>query len=186
MMINLRGTSGAGKSTVVRGFMSHVQAHMDVILPHFITGRRQPWYYSGTAPRPWRALGHYETACGGCDTIKTVDEVYRLVQDGLEAGQAVLFEGIMVQDDVRRAVAFNQQFHDMHVIALTTDIEECLRAVRSRREARGDPRPLNEKNTRGRAASLERTLRRLRDGGVAVEFHDREAALQRVIDLVSL
>lgn len=186
MMINLRGTSGAGKSTVFTTFMKMVNACGCEVTPVFREGRRQPWFYSARSPRPWRLLGHYETACGGCDTIKTVDEVYDLVRAGLAGGEVALFEGIMVQDDVKRAVAFNQEFGDMHVIALTTPIEECLSAIRDRRKARGDDRPLNEKNTRGRAASLERTVLRLEAGGVPVERLDRNAALTRVCRLVGL
>jgi predicted alpha-1,6-mannanase (GH76 family) len=186
MMINLRGTSGAGKSTVLTTFKSMVNAAGIEVTPVFREGRRQPWFYSAPAPRPWRLLGHYESPCGGCDTIKTVDEVYDLVRAGVLGGEAVLFEGIMVQDDVRRAVAFHKEFGDMVVIGLTTDIETCLSAIRDRRVARGDTRPLNEKNTRGRAASLERTLRRLEEGGVPVERLDRGAALTRVCRLMGL
>lgn len=181
MIVNLRGTSGAGKSTIVRAVMKRYSCEAN-----YVDGRRRPLFYVGHRPEEHRLLvpGHYETACGGCDTIRTPDEVYELVRWGaLEQGMDVLFEGIMVQDEIRRCAEVSQ-LHPTLVIGLDVPIEECLASVQRRRDARGDARPLNPKNTVARATSLERTYHRLVGLGVKVERHGREAALSRVLEVL--
>lgn len=201
--INIRGTGGSGKSTLVKRIMELYPYKGPVVIPSV---RRQPLGYlcgddpytdavargevEATPPKLW-VPGHYETACGGCDTIKTVDEVYRMLADGLEKGRNVLYEGIMVMDDVRRAVELDQRIKrgqpgGLYVIALTTPIEECLAAIQGRRDARGEVKPLNPKNTTDRARRLLGSLRRLEAAGVAVERLDREAAFLRVRELLEV
>ena len=190
-VINLRGTGGSGKSTVVRRVMERYPHR----IPLRVAGRRQPGGYSLSADGSRYTLfvpGHYETACGGCDTIKTVDEVYRLVRVA-EFGDPeldVVYEGIMTMDDVRRAAELHQQLSaaggSLTVIGLTTPVELCLDAIRTRRLARGDERPLDPKNTVARAASQVRIQQRLREAGVVVEQLDREAAFARCCTLLRL
>lgn len=182
--INIRGTGGSGKSTVVRRIMELYPRHVE---DRSMAGRNRPLF-----TEHWRAdkpslivPGHYETACGGCDTIKTVDQVYAIVRMALRNGVGTVYEGIMVQDDVRRAVELSKE-HTLHVIRLSTPIEECLNAIRTRRAERGDERPFSEKNTRGRYESVLRTCHRLKDAGVRVEVLDREAAFLRVRELLGV
>lgn len=191
--INIRGTGGSGKSTLVQNIMA---LYPDKVERH-IEGRKRPIAYIRKGPglTPLFVPGHYETACGGCDTVKTTDQVYDLVREGLQLGTGgnVLYEGIMVMDDVRRAVeldtwmrAWNLPAGRLHVIALTTPIEDCLAAIRDRRAARGDEKPLNEKNTRDRAKRMLSGLARLKDAGVVVEKMDRDAAFLRVRELLGV
>lgn len=217
-VVNLRGTGGSGKSTVVRRVMERYRGSSAEVVPERAEGRKQPTgyrvdYASGGA---LYVPGHYETACGGCDTIKTVDEVYALVSRAVSAGWDVLYEGIMVQDDVRRAVELDKRLRrcatcggsgfagagtgygdvcsncvngevpGLHVILLSTPVEECLAAIRARRAVAGNEKPLSEKNTRERAKRQEGIRGRLRDAGVSVERLDREAAYLRVCALLRL
>lgn len=199
-IINLRGTSGSGKSTVVTRVMDLYPRREPI--PRFKGKRPAGYILGGPDMTDLLVPGHYEIACGGCDTLKTVDEVYDMIRLHLKAQAEidVLYEGIMVQDDVRRAVELDRWMREsvavhgeepgeedrLHVIRLTTPIEECLAAVRARREARGEERPLNEKNTRGRHETQVRVAGRLRAAGVAVEELSREAAYQRCCTLLRL
>jgi hypothetical protein len=178
-IVNIRGTSGAGKSTVVRNVMQHYRS----MLPNFIADRRQPITYILASPEveiPLLVPGHYETACGGCDTLKTVDQAYQLVRAAAESKFHVLFEGIMVQDDVMRAIALSA-VHPLTVIRLTTPIEVCLEGIQSRRDKRGDTRVLNPKNTIARDKSVKRNCDRLREAGVEVLDLDREQAFATIL-----
>lgn len=201
MVINVRGTSGAGKSTLVRSVMERYARKT----PAYIEGRKQPigyllndlkcncadWGMEGTGclstcasqktVAPLWVPGHYETACGGCDTITKVDEAYDSVREHVAKDYDVLFEGIMVQDDVKRAVEFNKTIAPMLVICLTTPLAECLRGIQARRDARGETKPLNPLNTENRAKRVLNSARRLREGGVEVLSLDREAALAEVL-----
>lgn len=198
-VINIRGTGGSGKSTVVRRIM---EAYPDKKPGREWLGetRKQPFHYTLLIQgQPLLYVpGHYETACGGCDTIKTVNQVYDMVRaHAIYSPQMdVLYEGIMVQDDVRRAVELNKELEQARVdglkdaklvvIGLTTPVEECLAAIRARRETRGDERPLNPKNTVDRHKRLQGTYHRLRANGIAVEMLGREEAYQRCRTLLRL
>lgn len=186
--VNIRGTNGSGKSTIVRHIMdAHRAAGGAVVHYGRASGRRPLGYLLCGAPLVTDIFipGHYETACGGCDTIKTVNEVYDLVNAHMAEGHNVLYEGIMVQDDVRRAAHLARQ-QQLHVVALDVPIDDCLAAIRTRREARGDVRPLNEDNTRNRARTLVRTMERLHAAGVNTLSTDRDGALRTVADLLGV
>lgn len=152
-------------------------------------GRKQPLYYVLSRPegRQLAVIGHYETACGGCDTIKTPDEAYQLVRDNLELGRDVVYEGIIIQDETGRLAALHRQIGDnLHVIALNTPIEECLRSIQQRRDERDDKKPLNEKNTRDRAKRLQSGMAKVRFLGIKTYTLDREAALAKCRELLGL
>jgi thymidylate kinase len=182
--ISIRGTGGSGKSTLVRRIMDLYAAKA----PTHVEGRRQPEGYllSDEGRRCLYVPGHYATPCGGCDTIKTPERVYELVREAVAMGCDVLYEGIIVQDDVRRAVELYQSNPPVHVIGLTTPVEVCLAAIGDRRTQRGDPRPLNPKNTTNRARTCERGLVRLEEAGVPVWRLDREAAFAKVRELLGV
>jgi thymidylate kinase len=181
--INIRGTSGSGKSTLVRAVMLHYAVNT----PCFVEGRKQPHHYIlSREDRPCLVVpGHYATPCGGCDTLKTVNDVYETVNLAVAAKSNVLYEGIMVADDTRRAIDLNAAA-DVHVILLTTPIETCLASIQARRAARGDVRELNPKKTVVRAKTHENGCWRLEAEGVPVYRLDRDAALAKVKELLNL
>lgn len=191
-IINLRGTSGSGKSTVVRRVMAAYQpggieyVHQD--------GRRQPLaqrlfqlptaivnHYNGS--RPLFVPGHYETPCGGCDTIKTPDQVYELIRGAIAKGDDVIYEGIIVQDDTKRLLALHAEY-PVNVIELATPIEDCLAGIQARRDARGDARPLDPKNTVERQNRVHKTCNKLRALGLNIPILGREEAYQACLDML--
>ena len=200
LAINIRGTGGSGKSTLVKRVME-LYPNMAKIVEQ---GRRRPlstahWWSeddsnrSGLKARPSGLLvpGHYETACGGCDTIKTVDKVYELVHAAtLGDGNNVLYEGIMVMDDVTRAVKLDQDLRKVSgklvVISLTTPVDDCIASIKKRRAEQGNEKPLSEKNTRDRAKRQENILHRLKQAEVQIYKLDREAAFLKVRELLGV
>jgi hypothetical protein len=111
--------------------------------------------------------------------------VYETAQHWAEQGYDVMFEGIISQDDVRRTVELNRE-HKMKVIALRVPLEECLAAIRERRERRGDIRPLNPRRTTDRHKSLNNTISRLKDSGVDCIWANREEALKAALEALGL
>lgn len=196
--INIRGTGGSGKSTLVRKVIERYPYHANILEEK----RKRAmatchWFVQSktTTTVPTRGLfvpGHYETNCGGCDTVKTVDKVYELVRaSALGDGNNVLYEGIMVMDDVTRAVQFDQDLKKkdgrLIVISLTTPIEECLAGIRSRRGAEKEAvKPLNEKNTRNRMKAQVNSLHRLKQAGVEVLKLSRDEALEKILLLLEI
>lgn len=195
MIVNIRGTGGAGKSYIVREVMSRYGTRIP-----FNTEpptRKRPLGYVCYYPtmdsllaaecdlRKMFAVGHYETACGGGDTFKTPDEVFALASEFAGKGYDVIFEGIISQDDVTRTVELGRRF-PLKIIALRVPIETCLAGIQARRDEREDTRPLNPKNTIARAKRLEGVVSRLRDANVDCKWYDRESGLKAALEAFGL
>lgn len=176
MIVQIRGTSGAGKSYIVRDIMARFSDKEEV----FREGRKQPIkYILYNGIRSLVVPGHYNRPCGGCDTIKTNEETFGIVMDAARDDQNVLFEGIMAQDAALKWMEPIKEFPHL-IVGLTTPIEECLAGIQQRRDGRGDTRPLNPNNTVNRARSQERALDKLLGMGFKVERLGREEALARI------
>lgn len=181
-IILVRGTGGSGKSTLVRSVMDRYQVRDPVRRPY----RRRPIGYRCSRPagRSLFVPGHYETPTGGCDTITSAVEAFDLVAAWALDGD-VLFEGIIVQDDIRRCVELSRRWRFV-AIALDVPLDVCLSSIQQRRDARGDARPLNPRNTTLRAKNVTRGMVRLREAGVETHSLSREAALAKCIELLQL
>jgi energy-coupling factor transporter ATP-binding protein EcfA2 len=150
VIINIAGTSGSGKSTVARALMALDPAPEPLLWP----GRRSPiGYYLRAWPevrRPVFLAGAYDAPTGGCDTIKDVGQVYDLIVSQHEAGCHVVYEGLFVMNHTR-GIALWKATRALHVILLTTPLDECWRRIHARRAAVGNERPLGQRNTDGNA-----------------------------------
>jgi len=170
MLINLRGTSGAGKSTVVRAFMA--------LCPdkpiYGALGSRLPEAYELVLPRCDRlyVLGPYTTPCGGCDRILPFALVPQLIQKYAQQGH-VVFEGLLIST-CYGAIGRLMEEHDSVVMFLDTPLEICIARVEARRAAAGNFRPFNPKLL----IKKHRTIARLqaRFGERAVSVKGSEAA----------
>lgn len=160
MIIQIRGTSGSGKTTVMREVMEKIQP----LKPVFVNGRKRPLYYENKR-RGIVVLGHYEIDCGGCDTIGSAPKVYDLLQT-LKFNVA-LTEGLLWSEDVKWSVALQSTPIEVRVYFLITDAEECLRRVTARQAGRipRDPERVRRK-LMTRIGTIERARRRLLDSDV--------------------
>ena len=183
MIVNVRGTFGSGKSTVVRRVMEKYAERR----PVHCEGRKQPFGYQCIRADHGRNLwvvGHYETACGGTDTIPKINVIYEQVNKAADLGYDVIYEGgALVAGDWRRA-AEAAKHHPFTAIILTTPIEVCLDSIRARRAARGDDRPLNPDNTVGRYHYTLKLADKLAAAGVTVRHADREEAFKLACEVL--
>jgi hypothetical protein len=92
----------------------------------------------------------------------------------------------MVSDDTKRCVELHRKGFKVLVIGLTTPIPICIAGIQARRDARGDVRPLDPKNTEARAVRHKRTINRLKDAGLDAWFLDREAAFEMVAEALGV
>lgn len=176
MIIQLRGTNGSGKSTIVREVMSHFKMQK-----HFRGTRRQPIGYSSTGidKRKLWVVGHYETDCGGCDTITSLDDVYSEVDHAWNAGYNVLYEGIMASGEYRRCVNLHKQTKDVYVLALDVPVEVCIPAIIQRREQNGkNLKPFVPDRTIRRAKEVRSMMEHLKINHVPSRWVTREEALE--------
>jgi hypothetical protein len=199
LIVNLRGTSGSGKSHIVRAVMARCTSsfHMG-INPEYKTvlddsalfERRssRPLGYECVTPNgPLWIAGHYECATGGADRLlgnfgMTRDDLYALVCEKHDAGYHVLYEGLLVSE-VPRCAELRNKGRELVVIHLTTPLDVCIQSIQARRAARGDDRPLSLDHTKNKHRELLRMSARLRALGVDVRDMDRETALATVMGL---
>lgn len=154
-VIQVRGTSGSGKSTVMRAVKDSIKGWEPVL----VEGRKKPLYYlSGETA----LLGHYETSeCGGCDTIGSARQIFEVIET-LEDFSIILCEGLLLSEDTKWTLELAKT-NQLRIIFLTTPVEECISRIKGRREKVGNEKPLNEKNTRNRVATIERARVKLTD-----------------------
>ncbi len=190
--VNIRGTSGSGKSTIIRKLMDTFGEGM-----HFYAGgRKQPIFtiYEHKSIQV-AIMGHYKTACGGCDTINKLDDVFKFAEQAAEHGaDVVIAEGLLLGKDVSRIV----KQEDPHLIYLTTPIEECFENVSARRAAKAlekygrmedVPEAVVEKITTkpkalaGDGKGIKSAVDRLRDK-VTVHDCDNNEAVNKVLELI--
>jgi len=161
MIIKIHGTSGSGKTTAVRELMSRA-----VVVPtpiYDINGRR-PEAYECCLPgvkTPVYVLGPYTAVCGGMDSISDVEEHIRLLHHYADLGH-VVYEGLLSSEYYGRLGVASERYGADHVFAfLDTPIEVCIERVKARRIAKGNLKPLDEANTRGRVKKIDALRRKL-------------------------
>jgi hypothetical protein len=168
MIIQIRGTSGSGKSTVMR----QVMLTLGEWLPIRREGRKQPLGYQHA---DIVVLGHYESPCGGCDTIGSARAVYTLIQE--TDAPIILCEGLLLSEDVK----WSSQLPDLRIIYLTTPLEQCITQIQQRRLAVGNSKPLNTDNTTHRVGVIERSRVKLGALGVCCRRCPPEQAVGIII-----
>lgn len=178
MIVQIRGNSGSGKSHLVREYMSR----HGTFVPQHVVGRKRPlWYHNGMVA----VVGSYENACGGCDTISGYDTTYGLISMLAEEGFDVLYEGLLLSEETKRAIALHAvDPATFRVLYLDLPLSACLAGIAARRAAR-DPNlpPVNPANTTRRHNTIMRATAKLRAAGVHVESLSRAEAAIRLEEL---
>lgn len=160
MIIEVRGTSGSGKTTIVKGFLDRAKNVKEIFVPK----RRKPLYYSCELyGKRTAVMGHYESACGGCDSIGSAPETYRAIESVKNKFDVVLSEGLLWSEDVIWTERFGKE--NVKVLFLTTSEEECIRRVYNRRKEAGKTGEFNAPKAVRRILTIERTRPRLLDLG---------------------
>ncbi len=156
MIIQIRGTSGSGKTWVMREVISSIGGKS---IPRYQDGRKKPLWYSID---DLAILGHYESPCGGCDNIGSARQVYELIREVQPKVNHIVCEGLLLSEDVK----WSSQLEDLRVVYLTTPIDRCIELIKKRRIDAGNPKPLNESNTRKRVRIIERSRVKLMENGI--------------------
>jgi hypothetical protein len=180
MIVNIRGTHGSGKSTIVKKILEKFEA---VELP-IGEGPKLAGYLVKLAPKQrLYVVGPYRTACGGCDAIQPYDLIWPRVLAYAKKGH-VLFEGALVSSSVGnigRAMAARK---DCVVAFMDTPLQECLDRIARRRAARGDDRPLNPKNTTSKFEGIVRSRPQLEALGLRCVTVPHKRAVSFVLGLL--
>ena len=156
MIIQIRGTSGSGKTWVVKEIMKEYDWE-----PHYVENRKRPLYYtSGDII----VLGHYEIDCGGCDTIGSAPKVFQTIQNLKVPYKVMITEGLLWGEDVKWTVQLEDTVRSLY---LHTSLEDCLNNVKKRQGGiePKDPNRVVRKLSK-RIQTISRTMPRLQSVGV--------------------
>jgi len=174
-ILNIRGTNGSGKSTVVRQLMSHFGLEAEVAKP----GTNLVWAYQ--LRNGMYVLGRYETACGGADTVssfaKIRTQVGILAQRGDVAFEGFLWSGIFKSsDEFARTTP-----HHVIFAMLDTPTDLCIQRVIERRRLVANSKPFNPENLLAKHRAVLRAQEQLRRAGHDVRVLPYEEPLETIL-----
>lgn len=155
MIVNIRGTSGSGKTYSVRAVMALYEA-MGMQWAYTPgtkeNGGARSGYHQGALQgrlRPLRILGFYGgAACGGCDGIKTQLAVEMMVRQAVADDVDLIFEGLLISHLASRWMTLPAALGvPWRFIFLDTSEATCVQRAIDRRMAKGNTKPFNPHNT---------------------------------------
>lgn len=163
-LLNIRGTNGSGKTTIVRGLLgeNYETVFIELYTPKYDRTFKIPLNVSAEGIV---AVGKYTAiGCGGCDTIKTQDLIRASVDEALKIGPTV-FEGILVSHIYEKWKLFGEP-RNMTYGFIRVPLDECLRRVQIRnggKELKNDGQSIKDKFT-----SIERVRNKFLNDGLPV------------------
>jgi hypothetical protein len=180
---NPRGTSGSGKTTIVRELLRYSGA-----TPVQWAGKKPVLYQGQMMSVPLWVIGSYQTTCGGCDTIDSVHKVAELLVPLMnDPGPGiVIYEGLMISHMIGTVGAAVKPYGQRHVMAfLDTPLQTCLDRVRARRLAAGQTKPLNVENTTKDHRAVQNCMRNAADQGFRVVSLNHLRASQQTMEILN-
>lgn len=182
MIISLRGTNGAGKSTIVRKIMNLFQTELAM----YEAGRKKPLGQVLAHPKKdsdgpgIMVPGHYLIQNGGVDTLPSLDKAYELIRTADDKGVNVLYEGKNMSDGAGRLIALKDEGRRVAAVCIKISDKDALAAVRQRgHKIKAETiKKLNEKTTR--------EVETFKKAGVPVFYLGRAAALKKVRELLGV
>lgn len=185
MIIQIRGTSGSGKTYAMRAIMEDLYRQYGPAKSKMVEGRKKPVAYQFG---PVVVLGHYEAICGGCDNVGSAAKVYDLTTEIVREQPRVhvLGEGLLLSEDSKWAKQLKADGHEVACVFLTTPLAKCIEQVCSRRREAGNDKPLNTENTSRRVAVIERARVKLVDCGISCRRCPAGQAPRVVYELLRL
>ncbi len=184
MLISIRATNGAGKSFLVKSILDQGNAQ-----PIFgLLGPRRCEAYKcklKDIKEPVYVLGPYHVASGGCDRIQPYEMIMTLIEKYAAKGH-VLFEGVFVSSSYGQVGRLMEHWGQEAVMAfLSTSLEDCLKNVQKRRDARADVREFNPKNATSKYHSIVKSREKiLAEGKVRVVDLDPNKGVETVLELL--
>jgi len=184
-IVSIRGTSGSGKSTAARRVMEKYHCE-----PINVSWRKRPLGYLCYAKHHKTLFvpGHYETDCGGCDTLPGIIFTFKVLQKYIDEGCDVLYEGLITQSDVNRLMDLHRSGNEVHVFGLNLSLAECLKHVQARRDAKAESKgvessPLNPKNTKAKHHQVSLQEVKFKEIGVDFRWLSRDDTVKATLEV---
>lgn len=171
MIVNIRGTNGSGKSTIVKTFLQR-KPHTEIF---GALGPRRPEAYKVRLPGKWLyAIGPYHSATGGVDALGLgAAELVALLEKYRKLGH-VIFEGVVISTYFGAVGEWLLKHKDeVRVVFLGTPLDVCLNSISSRDSAKR-----GTKNVATKIRAIDRVRARMVADGIPTEVLFRDEAFQ--------
>jgi hypothetical protein len=179
LVVQIRGTSGSGKTWVMKQVMSSLGYWQPVMSPCW----RFPLY--NLSENRVAVIGVYGEVNRGCDRLGSAHTIYDLTCSLLEdQAEAVLCEGLLLSNDVKWTSQLRD--FDLRVLFLSTPLDVCLRQLESRREQSGNKRPHNPMVTCNRVRHIQSARTRLQELSVWCPMVSPSQAVRDILAWLSV
>jgi len=141
-VFDIRGTHGSGKSWIMHELLRRYP-HKPIVDK---VGQHLGYHLQGLLDVA--LLGRYTNKCGGCDGIKSADEVVSRVRAFAGKYRHVLLEGILVSHTYKRYARLADEMarYGYTFMFLDTPLQVCITRVLARRVERGNQKPFDPRN----------------------------------------
>lgn len=182
-VLDIRGTHGSGKSFIPLKLLELYKHEPWMGHPFTYEGKMQVLGYY-IKDLNLTIIGRYETACGGCDGIKTQEEIKTRVTYASQTSN-VLLEGILVAHTFGPWEEFSRPWGDnWKFLFLDTELGICISRVNARRAMAGKgelPDPKNIVRDHGRILALKP---KFHDAGRATYWIDYLSPVDDVLEVL--
>ena len=187
VILSLRGTSGSGKTTVARKFLTDYPTKTlpDPNKPKKHWGYQVDLSTEGIT-QPLYVIGSYQNTCGGTDGISTQEEIAERALAAHPRGH-VLLEGLLLSKVGPGAITTQMLKPTGAYVAaiLDTPLATCLQRVQDRRNARGEDKPFNPKNTiSAHKSTYDACVNLHKVGGVKIITIDHTDAFNETLEVI--
>jgi hypothetical protein len=176
-VVNIRGTNGSGKSTIVKRFLQRYP-YTEIF---GVLGPRRPEAYKVQLPGKWLyVIGPYHANVGGVDNLKDVvgcsEKLVELLERYRRQGH-VVFEGVVLSTFYGAVGDWLFGHRDQAVVVfLDTSFDNCLIGLAARQSGhRGT------KNVEGKIKAIESVCKRMIDLGIRTETISRDDAFEKIV-----
>lgn len=186
-VINLRGTSGSGKSFIGHSFLREFP-HEEIYEEGW--NKTKPRLVGYRLPGNLVVLGSYKAAGGGMDTFSPHDrtQAIKLVRNHIETGAHIFFEALVISSTVPRYIDMVNELHDGGVMHkddfvfpfMDTPFDLCIQQIYKRNGGK----PIKEENVHAHWKYMRRCKQRLADAGMHVEDIDHTRGYEQVKELL--
>ncbi len=175
MIVNVRGTNGSGKSTIIRKFLDKYK-HEEIF---GALGPRRPEAYRLKFPsKQLFVIGPYQTATGGVDAMGlSATELLEILDKYRKQGH-VIFEGVVISTYYGAVGEWLKKYKgEARVVFLDTSLALCLEGISERNGGGG-----STMNVAGKVASIKGAQARMEKEGVQTITLSRDNAFPRIED----
>ena len=194
-IINIRGTSGAGKSHLVRRLMEKCGAQTPFLCPHPEKPGKSVVLGHHFLDANVVVMGRYATPSGGCDNFSwkgaadwLQEKISSIVSEWELGGKPphVVFEGVLVSQWKTERFVSLARCAPLRVVLLSTPLNDCLEAINARRWARGNENHVGPATTMKKYNYAIQKAKTDRAAGLSVAELSRGDAYMHCCELLGL